>query len=163
MIADDSIKHRHIRTVYSVEYAQAVVEHCFVVFTSSVGDGFTWSICPWWRHQMETFSALLVPCAGNSPVTDEFPAQRAVTRSFDVFFDLRPNNRLSKQSRGWWFETTSRPLWRHCNAVFVFFICAEVPKYCLVPRLGSVHLRHSALVSYTRVYETVESQITKTL
>ena len=120
MIADDSIKHRHIRTVYSVEYAQADVEHCFVVFTSSVGDWFTWSICPWWRHQMETFSALLVPCAGNSPVTDEFPAQRAVTRSFDVFFDLRPNNPLGKQSRGWWFETTSRPLWRHCNAVFFF-------------------------------------------
>ena len=39
---------------------------------------------PWWRHQMETFSALLVLCAGNSPVTGEFPAQRPVTRSFDV-------------------------------------------------------------------------------
>ena len=50
----------------------------------------------WWRYQMETFSALLVICAGNSPVTSEFPAQRPVTRSFDVFFDLRPNKRLSK-------------------------------------------------------------------
>ena len=59
----------------------------------------------WWRHQMETFSALLVLCAGNSPVLGEFPAQRPVTRGFDVFFDLRPNKRLSKQSRGWWFET----------------------------------------------------------
>ena len=38
-----------------------------------------------------------------------------VTRSFDVFFDLRLNNRLSKQWRGLWFETPSRPLWRHCN------------------------------------------------
>ena len=38
----------------------------------------------WWRHQKETFSALLVFCAGNSPVTGEFPAQRPVTRSFDV-------------------------------------------------------------------------------
>ena len=37
---------------------------------------------------METFSALLDICAGNSPATDEFPAQRPVTRSFDVFFDL---------------------------------------------------------------------------
>ena len=44
---------------------------------------------PWWRHQMETFSALLAICAGNSPVPGEFPAQRPVTRSFDVFFDLR--------------------------------------------------------------------------
>ena len=40
----------------------------------------------WWRHQMETFSSLLTICAGNSPVTGEFPAQRPVTRSFDVFF-----------------------------------------------------------------------------
>ena len=38
---------------------------------------------------METFSALLALCAGNSPVTGEFPSQRPVTRSFDVFFDLR--------------------------------------------------------------------------
>ena len=48
---------------------------------------------------METFSALLAVYAGNSPVTGEFPAQRPVTRSFDVFFDLRLNKRLSKQSR----------------------------------------------------------------
>ena len=44
---------------------------------------------PWWRHQMETFSALLAICAGNSPVPGEFPTQRPVTRNFDVFFDLR--------------------------------------------------------------------------
>ena len=41
---------------------------------------------------METFFALLALCAGNSPVTGEFPAQRPVTRSFDAFFDLRLNN-----------------------------------------------------------------------
>ena len=69
----------------------------------------------WWRHQMETFSALLAICAGNSPVSGEFPAQMPVTRSFDVFFDLRLNKRLSKQSWGWWFETLPRPLWRHSN------------------------------------------------
>ena len=49
----------------------------------------------WWRHQMETFSALPAICAGNSPVPGESPAQRPVTRSFDVFFDLRLNKRLS--------------------------------------------------------------------
>ena len=54
---------------------------------------------PRWHNQMETFSALLAICAGNSPVTGEFPAQRPVTRSFDVFFELRLNKRLSKQ---WW-------------------------------------------------------------
>ena len=50
----------------------------------------------WWRHQMETFTALLALCAGNSLVPGEFPAQRPVTR-FDVFFDLRLNERLLKQ------------------------------------------------------------------
>ena len=72
----------------------------------------------WWRHQMEIFSALLALCAGNSPVTGEFPSQRPVTRSFDVFFDLCLNKRLSKQWWGWWFETPLRPLCRHCNEMF---------------------------------------------
>ena len=67
----------------------------------------------WWRHQMETFSTLLAIYAGNSPVTGEFPSQSPVTRSFDVFFDLRLNTRLSKQWWGWWFETPLRSLWRH--------------------------------------------------
>ena len=71
----------------------------------------------WWRHHMETFSALLAVCAGNSPVPGEFPSQRPVTQSFDVFFDLHLNKRLSKQSWGWWFETPLRPLWRHCNVI----------------------------------------------
>ena len=52
-----------------------------------------WSYLPyaWWRHQMETFSASMALCAGNSPVTGEFPSTKPVTRSFDIFFDLRPN------------------------------------------------------------------------
>ena len=66
--------------------------------------------------KMEIFSALLALCAGNSPVTGEFNSQRPVTRSFDVFFDLRLIKRLSIQSWCWWFETPSPPLWRHCNA-----------------------------------------------
>ena len=66
---------------------------------------------------METFSALLAICAGNSPVSGEFPAQRLVTRSFDVFFDLRLNKPLSRQWWGWWFEMLSRLLWRHCNVL----------------------------------------------
>ena len=52
----------------------------------------------------------------NLPVAGEFPAQRSLTRSFDVFFYLSLNKRLSKQSWGWWFETSSRSLWRHCYA-----------------------------------------------
>ena len=72
---------------------------------------------------MEAFSALLAICAGNWPITGEFPAQRPVTRSFDAFFDLRLNKRLSKQSWGWWFETLLRPLWRHHND------CEKIPTY----------------------------------
>ena len=60
-------------------------------------------------------SALLAICAGNSPVTGEFPSQRPVTQNCDVFFDLRLNKRMSKWSWGWWFATPLRPLWRHCN------------------------------------------------
>ena len=41
--------------------------------------------------------------------------KKSVTRSFDVFFDLRLNKRLSKQSRHWRFETPTRSLWRHRN------------------------------------------------
>ena len=70
----------------------------------------------WWRHQMETFSALLALCAQNSPVTSECPSQRPVTQNFDFFFYLHLNKWLSKQSWGWWFETPSCSLWYHCNA-----------------------------------------------
>ena len=86
----------------------------------------------WWRHQMETFSALLAICAGNSPVPGEFPTQRPVTRSFDVFFDLRPNKQLSKQ---WWFGTQSCPWWRHRNELN-----------------GGAHLRYQALLSIYPCY-----------
>ena len=61
----------------------------------------------WWHHQMEAFSASLAFCEGNSPVTGEFPSQRPVTQSFDIFFDLHLNKWLSKPSRRWWFETSS--------------------------------------------------------
>ena len=71
----------------------------------------------WWRHQMETFSALLALRAGNSPVTGEFPSETPVSRSFDVFFDLRLNKQLSKKSRGWWFEAPSHQLWCHSNVI----------------------------------------------
>ena len=66
------------------------------------------ALSTWWRYRMETFSALLVFCAGNSPVTGEFPAQRPVTRSFGVFFDLHLNQQLSKQWRRRWFETQTK-------------------------------------------------------
>ena len=70
----------------------------------------------WWRHQMETFSALLALCAGNSPVTGAFPAQGPVTRSFDVSLICAwINSWVNNREWGWWFETPSRSLWRPCN------------------------------------------------
>ena len=75
----------------------------------------------WQRESIMTslsgnISALLALCKGNPPVTGGFPSQRPVTRSFDVFFDLCLNKRLSKQSRRGAFESPSRSFWRHCNA-----------------------------------------------
>ena len=55
---------------------------------------------------------------GNIFGPGEFPTQRPMTRSFDVFFNLRLNKRLSKQPWGWWFETPSWSLWRHCNEMW---------------------------------------------
>ena len=77
-------------------------------------------ILSWWRHQMQTFSALLDICVENSPVPGEFLTQRPVTRSFDVLFDLHLNKRLRKQWWCWWFETLSRLLWRHRNDWYTY-------------------------------------------
>ena len=55
------------------------------------------------------------PLCGEFTGPGEFPTQRPVTRSFDVYFDLGPNEWLSKQWRRWWFKIPSRSLWRHCN------------------------------------------------
>ena len=95
--------------------------HIIIIIISLCLDDVTYgmfvTLVSWWRHQMETFSALLALCAGNSPVPGEFPTQRPVTRSFDVYFDLHSNKRLGKQSWGWWFETLSWSLWRHRNVL----------------------------------------------
>ena len=54
------------------------------------------------------------PLCGEFTGQGEFPKQRPVTRSFDVYFDLRLNKMLSKQQWDWWFETPSLSLWRNC-------------------------------------------------
>ena len=87
------------------------MDHCFrhrlvVVFSGKFHDDVIK-----WKH----FACCWPLVWGNSPVTSKFPSQRPVTRSFDVFFDLRLNKRMSKQSCSWWFETSSCALWRHCN------------------------------------------------
>ena len=81
---------------------------------------------------MESFSALLALSAWNSPVSGEFPLQRTVTRSFDVFFLCLNAPLRKKQSRRRRFETQSRSLWRHCNvaacphsAVYLYIVTEE--------------------------------------
>ena len=111
---------------------------------------------------METFSALLAICAGNSPVTGEFPAQRPVTRSFDVFFDLRLNERLSKRSWGWWCETPSRPLWRHSNAPNVRCMLAYIHKKAL-NRLHELELENSLFDTYKYTSYMTRSRWSKKL
>ena len=61
------------------------------------------------------------PLCGEFTGPGEFPTQRPVTRSFDVFFDLGLNKRLNKHSWGWWFEMLSWSLWRHHNALKSYF------------------------------------------
>ena len=58
---------------------------------------------------------VIVPLSREFTGHGEFPSQRQVTRGFDVFFDLRLNKRLNKQTRRRCFETPSCSLWRHCN------------------------------------------------
>ena len=91
-------------------YFKSIVrEHCGYGVNFDVSTKVPWQSCchlsvinyfsTWWRHQMETFSALLAPLCGEfTAVTGDFPAQRPEARSFDIFFDLRQNKRLSKQS-----------------------------------------------------------------
>ena len=114
-----SVRHQHhwkFKVLISANWKDPAYEINEYKMDTSINPRTHWNLFPtWWRHQMETFSALLFICAGNSPLPCKFPTQRPVTRSFDVFFDLRSNKRLSKQWRGWWFETQSCPLWRHRN------------------------------------------------
>ena len=82
----------------------------------------------WRRHQMETFSAV------NSPHKGQWRG------AFNVFFDLRLNKWLSKQSWGWRFETLSRPLWRHCHEIQTQ--CLKNPQLLLWRALESGKLHY---------------------
>ena len=77
----------------------------------------------WWRHQIETISALLGLSEGNTLFTNGFHSQRPVAPSFDVFFDLHLKKRLSKQSRLWRFETPSLP---QCTTLQCFIISYHI-------------------------------------
>ena len=84
------------------------------------GESKTESLWPWnvspiccVVHTYHSFDGVMMTSSNGNIFRVTGP--RPVTRTFDVFFDLRLNKRLSKQPRGWWFETQSWSLWRHCN------------------------------------------------
>ena len=116
----------------------------------------------WW--QKEDSFHMKTSSTGNifrvtGPLCWEFPAQRSETRSFHIFFDLRLNKQLNKQSWGWWFETLSRSLWRHCKSssqgqssfvsicsfwlgnVFSILYTIDTPYLSRNRRNGTIHLR----------------------
>ena len=115
---------RHFDEISSLDALEVVILTTFGVainenFIKMTAFPFQWK----WRVSKNSSEFVMMTSSNgnffraNSPVTGEFPAQRPVTRSFDVSFDLRLNKRLSKQSWGWWFETPLRSLWRHCNGL----------------------------------------------
>ena len=103
-----TIKHNKVRTEHF--YWQRLTNAA-----SSLPRGYE---ITWWRHHMKTFPRYWPFVRGIHRSAVNFPHKAqwpVVTRSIDVFFDLRLNKRLSKQWRGWWFETPSPSLWRHCT------------------------------------------------
>ena len=97
--------------------------------------------------KMETFSALLAILAGNSPVTGELPAKANDTERW-CFFYLRLNKRLSKQSRDWWFETPSHPLWRPCNVMLMLM---------MLMMMTTMMMTTTTMMIITFFYSTAES------
>ena len=78
----------------------------------------------WWCHQMEGFSALLAVCAGDSPVTGEFPSQGPVARSLDVFID--GHSYIMYQGQTCWCSAFARSWWRHQMEIFSALLAACV-------------------------------------
>ena len=117
----------------------------------------------WWLHQMETFSALLALFAGNSPVTSEFPAQRPVARSFDVFFHLRC-------IKDWVNNREAGDLRRHhahYDVIVMDLPCFKVKHYFghISGMVGPIDVKRkgSALVGYWVQYVTLTFDLTHDL
>ena len=120
----------------------------------------------WWRHQMESFSELLAICAGNSPVTGDFPAQRPVTRSFDVFFDLRLIKRFVNNRK----TGDLRRYRAHCDVIAMrrdVFLAANKqlcewssPSVCLSVRLSRLSVTPFWLCSHHRIIMKFSGVIT---
>ena len=130
-----AISNHHAESAAVAIVSSYISQYCVTTINQSVIER--------WQNMMTSSNGNIFRVTG--PLCGEFTGprwiprtQRPVTRSFDVFCDLRFNKRLSKQSWGWWFETLSRPLWRHRNEfsnsvdVFVldvFVFSQEITRY----------------------------------
>ena len=111
----------------------------------------------WLDHIDPSLNHMMTSSNGNifrvtSHLCGQFTAQRPVTQSFGVFFDLRMNQRLSKQSWGWWFETLSRPLWRHRNDMIPKTGCFLGYDYNIIPQNTQLGGPSENLVKYEVVF-----------
>ena len=116
-----------------------IVFHLTMVslFSSFPSRHGTFTFHSWWRHQMETFSALLT-LTGDRWI----PRTMASDAELWVFFDLRLNKRLNKQSRRRWFETPSHTLWRDCNVVsytLLYISCFITVFCCLIAHAANIY------------------------
>ena len=111
---------RYKITSYLIDQAPTQNDPCtWEMYPLLLSYGLMYHTCitklSWWRHQLETL--VTGPLCGEFTGPGEIPTQRPVTRSFDVFFDLGLNKRLTKQPWVWWFETPAWSLWRQCNVM----------------------------------------------
>ena len=108
---------------------------------------------------MKTFSALLPICAGNSPVTDDFPTKSQLRGSLMFSLILCLNRRLSKQPWGWWFETPSWSFWCHCNEFsYNSFKLAFVNQIALIKRIGRHIPKHTQVTYCLYLYPAPQCQ-----
>ena len=128
----------------------------FVAFFFNFGQ----AVIYWWRRNVSFHEDVI-------KWTHLFPAQRPVTRCFDVFLGLRLNKLLSKQWWGWRFETLSRLLWRQCNDppnVTGYFCpnwsgCEFLKRVIPMMKSGSHVCQRSVNVSWSRHLNTSTSRV----
>ena len=84
--------------------------------------GTPWHTCdirlkiPWWRHCIETLSALLSICEGNQPVTSAFPPQRECNVQLCCFPCCDPEQAVRLIIQCQWFETS----WGSCDIIVMY-------------------------------------------
>ena len=119
LVLRDFVVFRELIAAIEDEWGDCVIYHITAGWSSCAPSVPNCHGAYWWPSMMTSSNGNIFrvtgPLCGEFTGPGEFPTQRPVTRSFDVFFDLRLNTRLSKQPWGWWFETPSWSLWRQCN------------------------------------------------